>query len=333
MQRTLKSMGALPSMAKALDLDAGWTGPQHSPSTMLSAVARRQLLASKKLAHRRLHARLSSTSSNSSNPSGNISKYLGMASAASTLAAASYTAGSLYPPTIATYVSPRSAPPPPDPNAPESIAYVESLEDSLQTLSILEAHRQRDDARQWYETRPFVTLSEERRANSLTAGALRGPGKLALPPLVRAKRDESESWIFLHVGRGLCGHEGIIHGGLLATLLDESFGRIALLNLPDKVGVTANLNISYKAPTRADQFIVIKTRLVEQNGRKVTVSGCVEDLEGTVLVEATALFIQPKYAKLLNTKQIREIMGEPPIDEPLTEGTGSPFPAVVALDS
>lgn len=27
----------------------------------------------------------------------------------------------------------------------------------------------------------------------------------------------------------------------------------ALLNLPDKIGVTANLNLNYRAPTRADQ--------------------------------------------------------------------------------
>ena len=62
--------------------------------------------------------------------------------------------------------------------------------------------------------------------NSLTAGALRGPGKLALCPLVRVKKGASESYVFLHLGQGLCGHDGIIHGGLLATLLDESLGRM-----------------------------------------------------------------------------------------------------------
>ena len=35
------------------------------------------------------------------------------------------------------------------------------------------------------------------------------------------------------------------------------------------------------------QFIVIKTRLHEVKGRKVNVSGTVEDLKGNVLVEAT----------------------------------------------
>lgn len=67
---------------------------------------------------------------------------------------------------------------------------------------------------------------EERRVNSLTAGALRGPGKLAIPPLLRAKRDESETFMITHFGRGLCGHDGIVHGGLIATVLDESLGRL-----------------------------------------------------------------------------------------------------------
>ena len=50
--------------------------------------------------------------------------------------------------------------------------------------------------------------------------------------------------------------------------------------------MTANLNINYKAPTRADQFIVIKVKLDDAQGRKSRVSGTVEDMAGNVLVEA-----------------------------------------------
>jgi len=147
--------------------------------------------------------------------------------------------------------------------------------------------------------------------NNLTAGALRGPGKLALPPLVRARKDETEALVFVHLGRGLCGHDGIVHGGLLATLLDESLARIAISNLPDKVGVTAKLSIDYRTPTRADQVVVIKTQLIEAQGRKSLVSARIEDLDGTLLVEGTATFVQPRYAKLLNTDKLKKVMGEP----------------------
>lgn len=50
--------------------------------------------------------------------------------------------------------------------------------------------------------------------------------------------------------------------------------------------MTATLNIAYKKPTFADQFVCIKTKLVEVKGRKAWAKGIVEDLEGNVLVEA-----------------------------------------------
>ena len=137
------------------------------------------------------------------------------------------TLGAIYPPTSLSILYPRVSPgPPADPDSLESLEYTASLEQKLQTLPALNALRNRDDADEWYETRPYQHYPEERKVNSLTAGALRGPGKLALLPLIRAKKDESESYVFLHLGRGLCGHDGIIHGGLLATLLDESLGRM-----------------------------------------------------------------------------------------------------------
>ncbi|KAJ7084625.1 HotDog domain-containing protein [Mycena belliarum] len=242
------------------------------------------------------------------------------------LSIGAYTVGALFPPTPISLLYPRPAPPPPsDANSPESLAYTAALEAELQALPALLAQRTRADAGEWYEARPQSAVPPETRVNKLTSGALKGPGRLALFPLARVRKDEQAAVIFLHVGRGLCGHDGIVHGGLLATLLDEALARNAITNLPDKVGVTATLNLRYKAPTRADQFIIIKTELVEQKGRKAVVKGRVEDLAGTLLVEADALFIQPRYAKLLNTELVRQTMGARPAEPVLiAEGTAVP---------
>jgi len=138
----------------------------------------------------------------------------------------SYAFGSLYPPPQLTILFPRPAPGPPSSHdSHSSIAYTTSLEQTLQTLPLLQSLRSQPDADEWYETRPYTNYPEERRVNNLSAGALRGPGKLALRPLVRSRKDEKEAVVIVHVGRGLCGHDGIIHGGLLATLLDESLAR------------------------------------------------------------------------------------------------------------
>ena len=60
--------------------------------------------------------------------------------------------------------------------------------------------------------------------------------------------------------------------------------------------MTANLNINYKAPTLADQFIVLKVRLVEAQGRKSRVEGTVEDMSGKVLVEAKCVALSRPHA-------------------------------------
>ena len=181
-----------------------------------------------------------------------------------------YAVGSLYPPDLATFVSPRVAPPAPSIGTPEAKAHTEALEDRLQNLPLLTSLRTREDAQEWYETRPYTGIPDEVRVNNLTAGALSGPGKLALRPLIRAKNDESETLGFIHLGRGLCGHDGIVHGGMMATLLDESMGRVvstngtpkvfahhhllqAFLNLPNNIALTASLTLNYRAPTKADQ--------------------------------------------------------------------------------
>ncbi|KAG7093885.1 hypothetical protein E1B28_007524 [Marasmius oreades] len=226
-----------------------------------------------------------------------------------------YAIGSLFPPSPIRLLFPRPGPPPSEPNSEESKAYVEDLEKQMLSLPLLEEMRKAPDAREWYEARPYKYFDEERRVNNLTAGALRGPGKLALPPLVRARWDEKKSLFIIHVGRGLCGHDGIVHGGLLATLLDEMLARTAINNLPEKIGVTAKLSVNYRAPTKADQFIVVRTELLDVQGRKADVKGRIEDLNGTLLVEATATFVQPRYAKLLSKAAIKQVMGAPPSDE------------------
>ncbi|KAG8699860.1 hypothetical protein FRC09_006329 [Ceratobasidium sp. 395] len=226
------------------------------------------------------------------------------AAVAVSLASASYVAGSLYPPTTLQLIAPPPAPPAPALGTEEAAIYTAALEEKIQNLEIVKEFRKREGKflfLGWYESRPYKDYPEERRRHALVSGSLRGPGKIALPPVVFAREDESETLVIVHVGRSLCGHDGIVHGGLLATLLDESLARTALLNLPAKVGVTANLSINYRAPARADQFISIHTRLEKLEGRKATVTGEVRSIESDeVLTTASALFVQPKYAHMLN---------------------------------
>ncbi|KAH7101886.1 Thioesterase/thiol ester dehydrase-isomerase [Auriculariales sp. MPI-PUGE-AT-0066] len=235
------------------------------------------------------------------------------------VATGAYSLGSAYPPDIATLLYPRQALAPHSRDSPEGIAYATALEREMLALPYLQKLREDDTNHEWYETRPFkgVDTSAPAIQNNLTMGALRGPGHLAVPPLVRARKDESAGIAIVHVGRGLCGHDGIAHGGLLATLVDEASARTALLNLSTHIGVTARLEMDYVNPVRADRFVVIRTELVERKGRKVVVKATIEDLEGTVFVRSRSIFVEPKYAKLLSSGDVLKALGVPPAEPPV----------------
>ena len=72
------------------------------------------------------------------------------------------------------------------------------------------------------------------------------------------------------------------------------------------------------------QFVVVKVRIEEIKGRKAIVSGRIEDLKGTVLVEASSTFVQPRYAKLLHSADLRKLMGEPPSTSSSSPGSSVP---------
>ncbi|KAF9971974.1 hypothetical protein BGZ73_004958 [Actinomortierella ambigua] len=168
----------------------------------------------------------------------------------------------------------------------------EKLQAEMDQLDIVVKHTA--DADNWTRHVSHAYLSEDRRRNHLTAGVLRGERMLGVAPALFQSKDQHHVIAVIHVGEALCGHPGIVHGGLLGTLLDEITAYTALPNLPGKTGFTANLNINYRHPTIANQFIVADSVLDSQEGRKAFVKASLKTLNGTLLADATALFIAPK---------------------------------------
>jgi 3'-phosphoadenosine 5'-phosphosulfate synthase len=151
------------------------------------------------------------------------------------------------------------------------------------------------------ESRPHLKMPESSRSHNLTGGTLMGPGRVVVPPIVWAEAGGKSLVSISYLGTDLCGHPGIIHGGFLATMLDEGLARCCFGALPNKIGMTANLNINYRSPAPAGAFVVLRAKTTKVDGRKAWVEGHIETLvsEGekpVVLVEASALFIEPRSA-------------------------------------
>lgn len=179
---------------------------------------------------------------------------------------------------------------------------VQEVENTIENHPVVQELRRDPNLR---ESRPHLKMHEADRPHNLTAGTLAGPGKITVAPYVWGDKEGKSLFVVAHLGHDVCGHDGIVHGGLLSTLLDEGLARCCFPALPNKIGVTANLNINYRKPTRANQFLILKAKTTKVEGRKAWVEGYIESLPTTKgdppvrLVEATALFIEPKYANLM----------------------------------
>ncbi|CAK7222682.1 hypothetical protein SBRCBS47491_004942 [Sporothrix bragantina] len=157
-------------------------------------------------------------------------------------------------------------------------------------------------------THPHYKVPAVFRIGNLTADTLVGPGLMAVPPYIWQDDKGEDLVMILHVGKGLCGHPDIVHGGFVATLLDETLARCCFKALPHEIAMTATLDIDYRAPTPADSYLVLRAHTDKVEGRKAIVTGRLEVLPdpgssepGKLLAEAKALFVSPRSAKALGS--------------------------------
>lgn len=153
------------------------------------------------------------------------------------------------------------------------------------------------------ECRPHMRLPDSLRRHNLTGGTLLGPGRITVPPVCWTEKGGKSLLSISHLGTDMCGHPGIVHGGLLATMLDEGLARCCFGALPHNVGVTAKLEINYRKPVHAGQYIVLRARTLRVEGRKAWVEGHLETLaaegeEPVILAQASALFVSPRFASV-----------------------------------
>jgi uncharacterized protein (TIGR00369 family) len=87
-----------------------------------------------------------------------------------------------------------------------------------------------------------------------------------------------------------CGPEGVIHGGIQAAMLDEVLGVTAhaCLDDPQLEVVTADFRLSYRRPAPVGRRVVVRGRLVRNDGRDVYLEGEIVDEDGRTLTTAEA---------------------------------------------
>lgn len=90
------------------------------------------------------------------------------------------------------------------------------------------------------------------------------------------------------------GYPGFVHGGIVATLLDETSGRATLLDGDfDNLMVTGRLDIKYLLPTPVGQPLTVVGWKVKGSRRHAHVRGEIRLADGTVTARCEATVMKP----------------------------------------
>ena len=96
------------------------------------------------------------------------------------------------------------------------------------------------------------------------------------------------------------GWQGILHGGIISTLLDEALAH-AVGGAEGGGGasetVTAELTVRFKKPVRIGSRIILTGKMEKDNGKMVEASSELTDETGMVLASAKGKLVRPAVKK------------------------------------
>ena len=85
------------------------------------------------------------------------------------------------------------------------------------------------------------------------------------------------------------GGGGNLHGGIIAVLLDEAMGKVCRFR--NARAVTAEMNIDFVKPIRADQEVTVEAFETAFRGRNIFQWGEIRDADGQLMARGRARFV------------------------------------------
>ncbi|GBG57848.1 thioesterase [Sporomusaceae bacterium FL31] len=128
----------------------------------------------------------------------------------------------------------------------------------------------------------MVELNEQERNQMCFACGRHNPIGLKLQ-----FREEQDTYITTFTaGPEHQGYDGIVHGGIVSTLLDEVTARY--IYSKGHNAVTARLDVRFKKPTPIGEPLTITGTITGQRGNMVELMGTLALADGTITAQAKA---------------------------------------------
>lgn len=95
-------------------------------------------------------------------------------------------------------------------------------------------------------------------------------------------------------------YPGRVHGGMLATMIDELAGRVLWVDHPDQIGVTMDISVRYRKPVPYDVPLKGRGFYVKRLSRAYSAKCIIMDMDNNVLAEGEAKYLIMPADKITN---------------------------------
>lgn len=97
---------------------------------------------------------------------------------------------------------------------------------------------------------------------------------------------------YLTISDNYCGFEGIAHGGIIATVLDEIAAWTLIVHL-NNVGITQNAEITYLRAVKTNELIIAEGSIIERTPSSAISLALLKDTNGNVLAKCKSNWLLP----------------------------------------
>ncbi len=94
------------------------------------------------------------------------------------------------------------------------------------------------------------------------------------------------------VARRYQGYPGVVHGGVIAAMLDETAARTSMINDRDRFMMTGRIDLRYRKPVPVETPLTLIGRLVRDRGRLVEAHSEIRLPDGSLAAEADITLVK-----------------------------------------
>jgi uncharacterized protein (TIGR00369 family) len=104
----------------------------------------------------------------------------------------------------------------------------------------------------------------------------------------------------------LCGLDGLVHGGIIAFLLDE-VAQWAMVSRIGKMGVTKEITVRYLKPVLTNTEIIVEGKIANQKGKNVILNSTICSNDNVLLAESESSFFLANLSIIAEMSEVDEI--------------------------